>query len=130
IHADRTSVVRQRYPAAGEANVRISLRVAELRPALAPPKAVAGRIDTAQGPRTVALQDRMGPPAPLDIGLGADADIYLARVDWAGPRALSFQRQSRDQRRLDLVLHDLDSGEQRVLVTETAKTWVPLHHDL
>ncbi len=130
IHADRSTIVQQRYPAAGEANVAISLHVVELESALSPPKAVPGRIDTADGRRTVMLQDRMQSPTPIDIDLGPERDIYLTRVNWATPRLLSFQRQSRDQRVLDLVLHDLDDGKQRVLLTETADTWVPLHHNL
>lgn len=130
IHADTSTIVQQRYPAAGEANVAISLHVVDLTSALSAPKAVPGRIETTEGPRTVMLQDRMQAPAHAAIDLGPERDIYLTRVNWATPRLLSFQRQSRDQRRLDLVLHDLDSGRQRVLLTETADTWVPLHHNL
>jgi dipeptidyl-peptidase 4 len=104
IHADRTDVVEQRYPAAGEANVRIQLGV-------------------------IALGGDAGaPPAPQWIDLGDDPDIYLARVDWRTPRQLAFQRQSRDQRRLDLVLVDLDGAPtQRTLLTETSDSWVELH---
>ncbi|MDQ3494190.1 MAG: DPP IV N-terminal domain-containing protein [Pseudomonadota bacterium] len=101
VYADRTEVVEQRYPAAGDPNVRISLHV--VRP-------------DGGGRR--------------DIDLGDNPDIYLTRVDWRDPQRLSFQRQSRDQRRLDLIEADLASGRQRTLVTETAKTWVPLHHSL
>jgi dipeptidyl-peptidase 4 len=103
IHADRTDVVEQRYPAAGEANVRIQLGVLEL----------GGDADT--------------PPAPRWIDLGDEPDIYLARVDWKGPRQLAFQRQSRDQRRLDLILVDLDSNTQRTLLSESSDSWVELH---
>lgn len=130
IHADRSTVVQQRYPAAGEANVAIGLHVVDLKTALAAPRGVPGRIETSQGTHTVMLQDRMAPPPPTPIPLGDETDIYLARVNWANPRLLSFQRQSRDQRRLDLVLHDLDTARQRILLTETADTWVPLHHNL
>src|SRR5690606_27573480 len=42
----------------------------------------------------------------------------------------SFQRQSRDQQTLELIEADLDTGAQRVLITETADTWVPLHDSL
>jgi dipeptidyl-peptidase-4 len=104
IHADRSTIVQQRYPAAGEANVAISLHV-------------------------VGLGDSPG-QMRRQIDLGAEPDIYLTRVNWATPTLLSFQRQSRDQRVLDLILHDLDSDRQRVLLTETADTWVPLHHNL
>ena len=101
VYADRTEIVEQRYPAAGDPNVRISLHVATLR----------------DGRRT-------------DIDLGPEADIYLARVNWRGADRLTFQRQSRDQRRLDLVEATLATGRQRVLLTETSRTWVPLHDGL
>ena len=102
MYADRTEVVEQRYPAAGEANVRVRLGV------IAPSaRARAQWID-----------------------LGRDADIYLARVDWRDPQRLTFQRQSRDQKRLDLVETTLATGAQRILVTETSDTWVPLHNSL
>ena len=102
VYPDRTDVIEQRYPAAGDANVRVQLGV------IAP---VAGS-------------------PPRWIELGPDPDIYLARVDWRDPKHLSFQRQSRDQRQLDLVETALDSGTQRVLAHETSKTWVPLHNSL
>ncbi|MGN6152847.1 MAG: S9 family peptidase [Lysobacteraceae bacterium] len=102
VYPDRTDVVEQRYPAAGDTNATITLGV------IAPK-------DGAQ---------------PQWVDLGANADIYLARVDWRDPRHLTFQRQSRDQRRLELVEAELANGRQRTLVTETAKTWVPLHDGL
>jgi dipeptidyl-peptidase-4 len=102
VYPDRTEVVEQRYPAAGDPNVRVSLHVATL------------------GER-VARQE---------ISLGANPDIYLARVNWRGPERLTFQRQSRDQRRLELVETSLADGRQRTLLTETSSTWVPLHDGL
>jgi dipeptidyl-peptidase-4 len=103
VYADRTEVIEQRYPAAGDPNVRVTLHVAQL-----------------------------GGEAPVisNVDLGDNPDIYLARVDWRGSSHLTFQRQSRDQRRLDLVEVDLASGNQRTLLTETSDTWVPLHHGL
>jgi len=114
VYADRTDVVEQRYPAAGDANVRVTLHVADLA------GMKAGRAGT-ERPAKLALRD---------VDLGADADIYLARVQWRAPGVLTFQRQSRDQRRLELVEATLATGAQRVLVTETSKTWVPLHDGL
>jgi dipeptidyl-peptidase-4 len=99
IYPDRTDVVRQRYPAAGEPNVLIRLGVIA-------PKAGA---------------------APRWLDLGPEPDIYLARVDWATPQRLLFQRQSREQRRLDLIEADLAAGTQRTLVTERSRSWVNLH---
>ncbi|MCH6485093.1 S9 family peptidase [Pseudoxanthomonas sp. LH2527] len=102
VYPDRTEVIEQRYPAAGDDNVRVQLGVIA-------PKAGA---------------------TPRWIGLGAEQDIYLARVDWRDPQRLTFQRQSRDQKTLDLIETTLATGTQRTLVTETSKTWVPLHNDL
>lgn len=65
------------------------------------------------------------------IDLGENEDIYIPRVDWLpGGEQLAFQRQSRDQKTLELVLADPASGEQRILLTETAETWINLHDDL
>ncbi len=103
VYPDRTEVVEQRYPAAGDDNVLVELFVA--------------RPDAPQA-------------APTRIDLGEERDIYLARVDWRDPQRLTFQRQSREQQRLDLVEVELASGRQRTLVTETSDTWVPLHDNL
>jgi dipeptidyl-peptidase-4 len=67
---------------------------------------------------------------PRWVDLGKEQDIYLARVDWRDAQHLSFQRQSRDQKQLDLVEVALDSNRQRVLAHETSPTWVPLHNSL
>lgn len=102
VYPDRTEVVEQRYPAAGDRNVLVRLGVIA-------PKAGA---------------------KPRWIDLGAEQDIYLARVDWRDPQRLTFQRQSRDQKTLELIETTLATGKQRTLVTETSKTWVPLHNAL
>jgi dipeptidyl-peptidase-4 len=102
MYADRTEVVEQRYPAAGEPNVLVQL----------------GVIAPAAGAK------------PRWIDLGPETDIYLARVVWRDSGRLTFQRQSRDQKTLELVETTLATGAQRTLVTETSKTWVPLHNSL
>lgn len=102
MYADRVEMIEQRYPAAGDANVTVRLGVV--------------------APRAGAQ--------PQWIDLGKDTDIYLARVDWRDPARLSFQRQSRDQKHLELVETTLASGAQRVLLSETSATWVPLHNSL
>lgn len=111
VYADRTEVIEQRYPAAGDANVRIELFV--VRP-----------------DEFLKLSAADPRPTPLQIDLGEETDIYLTRVDWRDPRHLSFQRQTRNQRRLDLIEVDLRRAAQRILLTETAKHWVPLHDGL
>ena len=43
----------------------------------------------------------------VKVDLGEDPDVYLARVDWrADGGALLVQRESRDQKRLDLLSVD------------------------
>nr|WP_183960739.1 S9 family peptidase [Chiayiivirga flava] len=130
IYADRTEVVEQRYPSAGDPNVRVELFVVNPAAFAKAPGTVDGTIETRSGPQTVKLQTSMAPPQPQRIDLGAETDIYLARVDWRDAQHLTFQRQSRDQRTLDLVETDLATGTQRTLVRETSTTWVPLHHNL
>ena len=102
MYADRVEMIEQRYPAAGDHNVTVKLGVVA-------PKAAA---------------------APRWVDLGSNPDIYLARVDWRSPQQLTFQRQSRDQKKLELIQTELASGKQQTLATETSKTWVPLHNSL
>jgi len=101
IAADGIAVVRQRYPATGEANARVTLAVLSLD---------------------------SGGAAPVDLG---SEDQYLARVDWfpEGDRLL-VQRQSRDQKRLDLIAVPASGGAGQLLFTESSPTWVELHDDL
>lgn len=101
IYADRTEVVEQRYPAAGDPNVAVRLGV------VSPTGGKARWLD-----------------------LGSNPDIYLARVDWIDGQRVTFQRQSRDQRTLDLIEADLRTGKQRTLLTERAEKWLNLHDNL
>ncbi|MCS0613180.1 S9 family peptidase [Massilia kyonggiensis] len=102
IFADRTEVIDQRYPAAGAKNVEIDLMI----------------VNPATG-------------AQKKVDLGPEKDIYLVRADWsADAKTLVYQRQSRDQKRLDLVAVDAATLAQRPLLTETSKTWVSIHDDL
>jgi dipeptidyl-peptidase-4 len=65
------------------------------------------------------------------VDIGAEKDIYLVRADWsADSKQLVYQRQTRDQKRLDLIAVDADTLAQRTLLTETSKTWVSIHDDL
>lgn len=126
VYPDRTEVVEQRYPAAGDRNVLVTLHVADIASIGQPVPAS----DTKDGSAHVRLQARMSPVAVRTIDLGPDTDIYLARVDWRDPRHLTFQRQSRGQEKLELIEADLVTGKQRILITETSRTWVPLHNNL
>ncbi|HLN48943.1 MAG TPA: S9 family peptidase [Steroidobacteraceae bacterium] len=102
IEADNVSSFDQRYPAAGGANVLIRLGVSDL----------------ATG--TVTW-----------IDLGADQDMYLARVNWLPDgKTLAIQRESRDQRRLDLLFANIDTGASRVVLSETSTSWIELNDEL
>lgn len=103
IQARGVQVVRQRYPFAGGPNAKVSLFVARLA----------------------------NPASPVPVDLGADEDIYLARVEFfPDGRHLAVQRQSRDQKTLDLLKIDADTGSGPALITERSNTWVPLHNEL
>jgi dipeptidyl-peptidase-4 len=101
INADGAKAIRQRYPAAGTPNTKVELKVLELSTR-----------------RVVSV----------DLG---NQDGYLARVNWfPDSRRLAVQRQTRDQKQLDLVRVDASSGATKVLLTETSKHWIDLHNDL
>ena len=101
VDADGARVLRQRYPAAGKANTKVELRI----------------VDLATNKVTVADTQ--------------SADGYLARVAWLpDSAALAVQRQTRDQKRLDLLHIDVANGASRVLLTESSPHWIELHDDL
>jgi hypothetical protein len=61
----------------------------------------------------------------VKVDLGSDPDIYLARVNWtADGKALLVQRQSRDQKRLDLLRVDPVTGKSSLLFSETSRSWL------
>ena len=100
IGANGTKVYDQRYPAAGTPNVTVELYVMK-----------------ADGSGRVKVE------------LGSDPDIYLARVDWTPDGgALLVQRESRDQKTLDMLKVDPATGKATVLFTERsgARSWLNL----
>jgi dipeptidyl-peptidase-4 len=106
IYADGVKVVKQRYPVAGARNALVQLFVQT------PDPAGAGSI-------------------PVQVDLGTNTDIYLARVNWLpNSGALAVQRQSRDQKTLTLLKADPATGTSRELLTEHSDTWVDLHEEL
>ncbi|WP_332771277.1 S9 family peptidase [Phenylobacterium sp.] len=101
VNAVGAAVVRQRYPRVGRPNAKVDLYVA----------------DVATGART-------------KVDLGAETDIYLARVNWAKDgKTLYVQRQSRDQRKLDILAVDPATGAAKVILTETSPHWVDITDD-
>jgi dipeptidyl-peptidase-4 len=87
-----------RYPFAGQPNARVRLGV-------------------------VAREG--GEPVWMD--LGAEEDIYLARVDWLPDGRLAAQIENRSQSNLQLVRFDPRSGAGTVLLAESSDVWINLH---
>jgi dipeptidyl-peptidase 4 len=95
------TVVNQRYPRAGRPNAVVELYVRDL---------ASGQV--------------------RKLDLGANKDIYLARVDWsADGKTVYAQRLSRDQKTLDLIAFDAATGAARTIVTDTDPHWVEARDD-
>ena len=90
-----------RYPKAGTANSQVEIRV----------------VDVATGEtRTI----------PVEAG-----DGYFARMDWAASDdEIVIQRLNRHQNRLDVILANVRTGEQRTILSETDEAWVDVDDDL
>jgi dipeptidyl-peptidase-4 len=102
IAADNVATFAQRYPTTGGPNVTVKLGVIDVQ---------SGSISW--------------------VDLGQEQDIYLARVDWLPDgKTLSVQRQSRNQRKLDLLFADIDTGKTRLVLTESSNTWIDLNDEL
>ncbi len=101
IGATGAQMYQQRYPAAGTANTLVALRIVEVG---------SGQTSAPQ----------------VDF-----KDHYLARVDWfPDSRSLAVQKQSRDQKRLELLKVDVRSGRALRLIEEKSPHWVELNDDL
>lgn len=95
------TVVNQRYPRAGRPNAVVDLFVRDL----------------ASG-------------AVRQLDLGANKDIYVARVDWsADGKTVYVQRLSRDQKTLDLLAFDAASGQGGTLLTQTDPHFIEVADD-
>ncbi|GAA0301477.1 S9 family peptidase [Sphingomonas oligophenolica] len=100
IGADGTRVYEQRYPSAGTPNVLVELYVM-----------------SADG------------SGQVKVDLGSDPDIYLARVNWTPDgKTLLVQRETRDQKTLDMLRVDPATGKSTVLFTEKSgeRSWLNL----
>ncbi|MGN6155119.1 MAG: DPP IV N-terminal domain-containing protein [Sphingomicrobium sp.] len=101
IGANGTKVYDQRYPAAGTPNVAVTLWL------MNPDGSGRAKVD-----------------------LGSDPDIYLARVKWSKDgKTLYVQRETRDQKHLDLLAVDPMTGTSRTLLSEASNTWLNLNDD-
>ena len=91
-----TQVHERRFPKAGTRNARVSLFVSQLDQS-----------------------------TPIEIGLGGDEDFYLLRVAWSkDSKTLLIQRQSRDQRSLDLIAADPQTGATKIIHRDEGCPWI------
>ncbi len=96
-----TSMVPERYPLAGTPNAAIQILVRHLRSG-----------------------------SDVKVDLGPTDDIYVAHATWSVDGSILYiLRQSRDQKRLDLLAADPATGLTRILLTEQSDTWVDLERD-
>jgi len=92
------TVVNQRYPRAGRPNAVVDLFVRDL---------ASGKV--------------------VQLDLGANKDIYVARVAWAQDgKTVYVQRLSRDQKTLDLIAFDPTTGAGKTILIETDTHFIEL----
>jgi dipeptidyl-peptidase-4 len=102
ISADNVETFPQRYPTTGGPNVLVRLGVSDIHTG-----------------------------AVTWIDLGSDPDVYLARVNWLPDgKTIAVQRESRDQHKLDLLFANIDTGESRVVLSESSASWIELNDEL
>ncbi len=95
------TIVNQRYPRAGRPNAVVELFVRDL---------ASGKVTA--------------------LDLGANKDIYLARVDWsADGKTVYVQRLTRDQKTLDLIAFDAATGKGRTILTQTDQHYIEVADD-
>ncbi|MCJ8320377.1 MAG: S9 family peptidase [Colwellia sp.] len=106
IYADNIKLIEQRYPAAGTNNVKVKLAYVDVK-----------------GKNTRFIE--------LDQGKDDKGDFYIPRVKWLpNSKTLSYQWQSRDQKKLTLNFYHLKSRKNILVLTETSRHWLNLHNDL
>ena len=95
-------VHRIKYPKSGETNWRLSIGVFHL--------------ETGQ---TTWLK------------LGPETDVYFPRLKWTrDPSLVAIERLNRQQNKLELLFANIDTGESKVILTETDPYWVRIDDDL
>lgn len=109
IYANQLKVFDQRYPKTGTANAIVQLAVADVK----------------------AIASKSGSRDYTWIDLGDNRDIYIPRVKWLPDnQTVAVQRESRDQKKLELLFASRKTGKTRVVLTETDKHWIRLHNAL
>jgi dipeptidyl-peptidase-4 len=90
-----------KYPKAGEKNAEVSIHIHDL-----------------EADKT------------LTVDAGAEKDIYLPRIYWAGnAETLAFIRLNRLQNQMDLFHANAATGESKLVVKESSDTYVDLNYN-
>ncbi|MFN3530477.1 MAG: S9 family peptidase [Bacteroidia bacterium] len=91
-----------KYPKAGEKNATVKLFICDL-----------------------------GSMQHSEVATGSENDQYIARAGWTADASTAWmQRLNRHQNKLELMAIDAQSGQTRVILTETSEQWVDVHDDL
>lgn len=91
----RTSISRERYPKAGDANPIAGLRVLDLE---------SGKV--------------------VEVDVGPEPDQYVYQVEWTPDGSeLLFRRTNRHQNHLEVLAANPATGETRVVLEERQDTW-------
>ena len=120
IGADGITVVPQRYPFAGAENAEVRLALCDV---------VSGTASPPEGGRpALPRAARRETPQTQWLDWAAEADDYLARVQFAPNGALWVQAQSRDQRRL--AIRRYVNGTWHEVAQIRSETWIDLDDNL
>jgi dipeptidyl-peptidase-4 len=65
------------------------------------------------------------------MDLGSNTDQYIVRINWTPqPGLLAIRRMNRLQNTQDLLQADTNTGQTKLIKTESSKTWISVNDDL
>ena len=65
------------------------------------------------------------------MDVGSENDQYIPRINWTkDPEVLAIRRMNRLQNKQDLMLADVNTGDTKIIKTETSDAWVDVNDDL
>ena len=115
------SVYKFKYPKAGEANSIVSLFIFDIASKKTVPVAIP--LDPIG---TVTKSD-----GSIEKSQQKDHDFYIPRLQWTtDANTLSYQHLNRLQNKLQLILANAASGESKIILTETSKTYLEVSNNL
>ncbi|MFN2400064.1 MAG: S9 family peptidase [Gemmatimonadaceae bacterium] len=60
------------------------------------------------------------------LGVGTEAESYVARMEWVGADSVAIQRLPRRQNQIDLLMVSATSGQGRTVVSERDSVWIEI----